>query len=83
MIKITTTTEKHTNLLRLALVSALILMVDPAKVGHDDRNWQGDDQHTAQRTNAANYFANHGCWDHISVAKCGKYMMHGGGWGVI
>lgn len=57
-----------TYLLGLALVRALILVVDSAKVGHDNWHWKRDDQHTAERTNTAHYFAYHCCWHHVAVA---------------
>ena len=59
--------KKTTCLLSLALVGPLILMVNAAKVGHDDGNWQGDDQHSAKRTNAAHHFAGYRLWDHVAV----------------
>ncbi len=40
--------NETTCLLSLALVGPLILMVNAAKVGNDDGNWQGDDQHSAE-----------------------------------
>lgn len=55
------------HLLRLSLVGALVLVVNAAKVGHDNWNWQRDDEYTAKRANAAHYFANHGCRHHVAV----------------
>lgn len=40
----------HLYLLRTPFVSSLVLVIDSAKVGHDDGNRQGDYQHPAQRT---------------------------------
>lgn len=42
-------------------------MVDPAEVGHDDGDGQGDDQHAAQRADGAEDLPHDGLWDHVSI----------------
>lgn len=59
--------KTNTDLLSFSLVSSLILVINAAKIGHDDGNWKGDDQDTAKRTNTAHYLAYHSGWHHVTV----------------
>lgn len=44
-------------------------MVDSAEVGDDDRNGQGDDQHTAQRADGAKDLPHDGLWYHVTISE--------------
>ena len=57
------------HLLGLSLVGALVLMVDPGEVGHDDGDRQGDHQHAGQGTHAANDLTQPGVRHHVSVSE--------------
>lgn len=60
------------DLLSLALVGALVLVVDAGEVGDDDWHGQGDDQHAGQRADAAHYLASDGLWYHVAVPATRK-----------
>ena len=54
-------------LLSLALVRPLVLVVDATEVWHDDGDREGDHQHARQGTHAADNFAQHRVWHHVSI----------------
>lgn len=55
-------------LLRSALVSTLVLVVDAAEVGHDDRHRQCNDQDTAEGADGSKNLASNGAGHHVSIA---------------
>lgn len=58
-----------TNLLRSHLVRSLVLVVDPAEVGHDDGDGQRDDQNAAERADGTEDLPCDGVWNHVSVPE--------------
>ncbi len=44
-------------------------MIDPGEVGHDDGDGEGDDEHSAERADAADDLAQHGGGHHVAVAQ--------------
>lgn len=56
------------HLLCSPLLGSLALVVDPAEVGDDDRNRQGDDQHAAQRADGAEDLPHDGLWYHVAIS---------------
>lgn len=54
-------------LLCFPFVGTLILVVNSAKIGNDDRNWKSDDEHSTQRADAPNNFPRYRPWNHVSV----------------
>ena len=63
-----------TDLLFAALVLALTLLVDAAEVGHNDRHWQGDDKHSAQRTDPTDHLACDRLRYHVAVSASHAYI---------
>jgi len=59
-------------LLCFPLISTLILMIYSTEIGDYDRDWKGNDKHTAQGTNSSNYFASYGFWNHVTVPVAKK-----------
>jgi hypothetical protein len=59
--------ETTTCLLSLALIGPLILVVNSTEVGDDDGNGQGNDEHSAQRADAAHHFAGYRFGNHVAV----------------
>lgn len=55
------------DLLRSHLVRALVLVVDPTEVGHDDGHGEGDDQHATQRADGAENLPGDGVGNHVAV----------------
>lgn len=55
------------NLLRSHLVRSLVLVVDAAEVGDDDRYWQGNHQDATEGADGAEDLAGDGVRDHISI----------------
>ena len=51
-----------------AFVGALVLVVDAAEVGDDDRHGQGDDEDAAQRADAADDHAGDRLGHHVTVS---------------
>lgn len=60
-------TGRVTYLLCPALVRPLVLVVDAAEVGHDDRHGQGDDQHPAQRADGAKDLPSNRLGHHVTI----------------
>lgn len=42
-------------------------MVYPAKIGHNNWNWKGNDQDTAERADTAHNFTNHRRGNHVAI----------------
>lgn len=63
------------NLLRSHLVRSLVLVVDPAEVGHDDGHRQGDHQHTAERADGAEDLPRDGVGNHVAVPAGRKHTI--------
>lgn len=55
------------NLLRSHLVRSLVLVVDAAEIGDDDRYWQGNHQDATEGADGAEDLAGDGVRDHISI----------------
>lgn len=55
-------------LLRSALVRTLVLVVDAAEVGHDDRHRQRNDQDTTEGADGSENLASNGAGHHVSIA---------------
>lgn len=55
-------------LLCSALVSTLVLVVDAAKVGHDDWHRQCNDQDTTEGADGSKNLASNGAGHHVSIA---------------
>lgn len=53
--------------MRSHLVRPLVLVVDAAEIGHDDRDWQGDHQDATEGADGAEDLPSNGVGDHISV----------------
>lgn len=60
--------NKGSHLLSSSLLSSLVLLVDPTEVGHDDRNWEGNDQNTTQRTDGTKDLPRDGLWNHVTIS---------------
>lgn len=58
-----------TNLLSPPLVSSLVLMINSWKIRHNDRDGEGNDQHSRKRTDTTNNFAKHCVWNHVSIPE--------------
>lgn len=58
-------------LLCSALVSTLVLVVDAAKVGHDDWHRQCNDQDTTEGADGSENLASNGAGHHVSIAGAG------------
>ena len=54
-------------LLSFSLVCPLILMVNSTEVRDNDRHGQGNDEHTGEGADAADYLAGAGCRYHVTV----------------
>ena len=54
-------------LLSFAFICPLVLVINPTEVGHDDGDGQSDDEHTAQRANAAYNLTRNRFGYHVSV----------------
>ena len=61
----------HLYLLRPPLVCSLVLVIDAAKVGHDDRDRQGNYQHTTQRADGTKDLPCNRLRNHVSVTAKG------------
>lgn len=61
-----------THPLCFSLICTLVLMVNPAKVGHNDRNRKRDDEHTAQRTHTTHDLACDRFRHHVTVPAMQK-----------
>lgn len=55
------------NLLRSHLVRSLVLVVDAAEVGHDDRDGQGYHQDSTEGADGAEDLPSDGVGDHVSI----------------
>lgn len=55
------------HLLGFPFVGPLALMVDPGKVGHDDRHRQRDDEHSTQGAHATHNLARDRVRHHVTV----------------
>lgn len=64
-------TVTHLYLLRPPLVCSLVLVIDAAKVGHDDRDGQGNYQHPTQRADRAKDLPRNRLRNHVSVPARG------------
>lgn len=53
--------------LSFSFVRPLVLMVDPAEVGDNDRDGKGDDEHSAEGADAADDLAGDGLRHHVAV----------------
>lgn len=58
---------RDSDLLRSHLVRSLVLVVDPAEVGHDDGHRQGDHQHAAEGADGAEDLPCDGVGNHVAV----------------
>lgn len=56
-------------LLSTAFVCPLVLVVDAAKVGDNDRNREGDHQHATQGADGAEDLPSNCLWDHVSITR--------------
>lgn len=61
-------TGSEAYLLCPAFISSLILVVNPAEVGYDHRDWQGNDQDTAQGADGAKYLSRDCLGYHVSIS---------------
>lgn len=59
-------------LLRSPLVGSLVLVVNSAEVGNNDRNRQSNDQHPAQGANGAKYLPSNCLGHHVTITRGGK-----------
>lgn len=61
--------------MRSHLVRSLVLVVDAAEIGDDDRYWQGDHQDAAEGADGAEDLAGDGVRDHVSVPAGRKHTV--------
>ena len=64
---LTAKTSYATHLLFSPLVLSLARLVDATKVRHYDRDWQSDDQHSAQRADTTDDLARNRLRYHVAV----------------
>lgn len=57
------------HLLSSHLVGSLVLVVDPAEVGHNDGHWQRDHKHTAEGTDGTKDLPRYGVWNHVPIPE--------------
>lgn len=55
------------NLLCSHLVRSLVLVVDAAEIGDDDRYWKGNHQDAAEGADGAEDLPGNGVRDHVSI----------------
>lgn len=52
-----------------AFIGSLVLVVNPAEVGNNHRNWQGNDQDTTQGADGAKDFPGNCLGHHVSISE--------------
>lgn len=61
-----------------AFICSLVLVVDPAKVGHYHRDWQSNDQDTAQGADGTKYLPCNCLGHHVSISVGERERSWGG-----
>lgn len=64
--------DNRTYSLCFSFVGTLILMINSTKIRYNNRYWQGDYKHTAQRANTSDNFSGYGLRYHVAIAVNGK-----------